>query len=834
MVNLDRTQTTGGSAEAMKNFQLSASITDKREDKYGAELAQYIESTITGATSYFFTRNNRFAINRSWASGTVDVQAMFQDLLDMNGKINYLNLDWKSIMMVNTIISRLVGRWMQRNERIVVTATDPLSVSEKIEQYQEAEFILEHREKLMQLQEASGMPLVGKDQFIPEDKDDLELWSLSGQKMPYEIGYEKGTNDILAANGWFDVIKEKVLHNSATEGLIGAEVWMDNEGVIHVEWINPANLFYSYSEFPDFRDTTWRGYLKALKISDLRKQYGTQFGGKLTEEQIWKIAAMSKEFQNYDKLRWIGEWNNALIRPYDEWNVDVMVFYVKSLDKNGHTITTTKQHKSTIIRKGRSEKLEENQEYVEDKDWNIYKGVWVRSTQQILEWGVQKNMIRPQDPTSKGDCEFPLSLYMYQNYGMRNIGIPEKIEDPVKQMILTRLKIQQVVAKMIPVGAAINVDAMQELDLGLASGTTSPIEAQKIWEQTGKLYYRGRDAEGNPIPVPFTEMANSGFITQMQGLIQTYQFHYQVLKDELGEDPNLMNQASMPRVAASNIQVSVAESDFATSYIYDAYRYLMADVAKKVCCLLKPSVEYGAKVYNELVKEEDMRGRVFGSRVEMLPSGIELQRFEAMLNGLIQANPDIVTVLDPFKLMRIAKEDVKLAERLMYRAQKKMIQDRMEQAQHQSEMNAKVQVQSMQAKAESDAKLKQLEGNIDIQKVQLQSTETSKNTVLSGIMSMFQEQQKTGVAMPAEMKALANIVLQNVALPALVQNQEQQQAIAQKMQQEAMMEQQMQEQAAMQQQQEQGGMPMEQEQPMPQEAEMMQEAQPQELQLQEY
>ena len=108
-------------------------------------------------------------------------------------------------------------------------------------------------------------------------------------------------------------------------------------------------------------------------------------------------------------------------------------------------------------------------------------------------------------------------------------------------MILLRLKMEQLIAKMTPAGAAINVDAMQELELGL-SKTTTPIEAQKIWQQTGMLYYRGRDAEGNPIPVPITELANSGFASQMQALMAQYQFNMNVLKDELGEDPNLMSQ----------------------------------------------------------------------------------------------------------------------------------------------------------------------------------------------------------------------------------------------------------------------------------------------------
>ena len=88
---------------------------------------------------------------------------------------------------------------------------------------------------------------------------------------------------------------------------------------------------------------------------------------------------------------------------------------------------------------------------------------------------------------------------------------------------------------------------------------------------------------------------------------QLYQFHYQVLKDELGEDPNLMNQAAQPRVAASNIEASRVLANNATEYMYDAYIYVMEETCKKVSCLLNKSVTYGSKKYRDILKEEDVK-----------------------------------------------------------------------------------------------------------------------------------------------------------------------------------------------------------------------------------
>ena len=766
------------SGQSLKDFQLTTDVPSKSDFEYGKRVAQNIYSTIYGNQTYFWLRNNRFRKNRQIANGKIDM-SVFLDRLEMNSKANYVNINWKSIIIGNTIVARLVGAWMSRKEKITVTAVDETSAKKKKEIIDEAEFIYQNKEVLAQLQQESGIPIIPEDQFIAEDKDDLDIWTTEFNHLPEEILYSLGCNNVFAANGWDDVLKQRILHDSAEVGLVCTYTWMDELGEVHVQWIRPENAIYSYSDFPDFRDTTYRGHIVSMKISELRARYGKANGGILTEEEIFRISQSSKEYQLTDKLKWMQEWNVAWLRPYDEWNIDLMNFEIRTLDSDGYTVTKTKKNGSTIIRKGKTEKLDDNQEYVEEKKWNIYKGVYCPVLQMMIEWGVKKNMIRPQDPKEIGNAEFSYSFYMYDPYDMRNVAVPEKIEEPIEQMILARLKIQQMVAKMVPAGASIDVDALQELDLGLGD-SVKPLEVQKIWEQTGKLYYRGRDAEGNRIPVPITELANTGFAPQLQALIQLYQFHYQVLKDELGEDPNLMNQAAQPRVAASNIEASRVLANNATEYMYDAYIYVMEESCKKIACLLNKSVTYGAKRYRDLLKQEDVKDRNFVATVRMLPTELEIANLQAMMNNAIASNPQLIIYLDPFKAMRIAKENVPLAELYFRQAQKRYIKTEQEKAQANSEQNAEIQQASMQAKAQGDAVL-------------LEKTNfgKEKQIVLQGMFDLA----KANIPVPVELQQLISDMLQNVEVPIAVQNQQRQQALEQQAQQEQQqMEQQMEQQ----------------------------------------
>ena len=264
-------------------------------------------------------------------------------------------------------------------------------------------------------------------------------------------------------------------------------------------------------------------------------------------------------------------------------------------------------------------------------------------------------------------------------------------------------------------------------------------------------------------------MANSGFAPQLNALIQLYQFHYQVLKDELGEDPNLMNQAAQPRVAASNIAASQQLANNATEYMYDAYIYVMEETCKKIACLLNKSVTYGAKKYRDILKEEDVKDRNFVATVKMMPQAQEIANLQIMMNNAMASNPQLVMYLDPFKVMRIAKENVDLGELYFRQAQKRYIKTEQENAQNNSQQNAEAQQASIQAKMQADTILDSK-----------RALAREKEIILQGVFDLA----KANIPVPAELQQLVADTLQNVNVPIEVQNEEQQQALAQQEQQQ--------------------------------------------------
>jgi hypothetical protein len=790
-----------GSGDALKSFQLiNETIKNKSSKEYGLAISKYIAGTCQFNTGgYYYARNARFIKNRNYANGRIDIEAMFRDRFQFNAKQNYIALNFNALQIVNRIVSGLVGRWMKRNEKIVVQAIDDLSQTQKREQYEEVEFIIDNREMLAKLEQESGVQMIPKT-GLPADQEELLLWKHQFLQLPEEILTEMGCNDVLLSNGWFDVMKEKMLHDSAEVFFVGTYTYMDDNGIIHVKIVKPENAIYSDDALNnnDLRDTSWRGEAPSLKISEVRRQYGKEFNPNnpfaLTEAEIFeKVVPMAKEW-NYQTnlMTWTDGFVNAYMRPYDEWNVRSIQFELKTVDSEPYTITKTKTTNTTYVEKGlpktksgkQRDKPLDNQNIIGDTNWNIYRGVYLPDCNVLLQWGLKDNMVRPQDPKEVGNAEFSYSFIMPQNYLMRNLAIPEKIEAAVDGMILACLKIQQDIATSIPPGWVIDESALQQIDYGLGDAGNKDVDHQRLFFQTGKLFYKGLDAEGQRVPVPIQEIANSGFANHVAAFIQTYQFWLQTLKDELGEDPNLMSQALQPRVAAGNVQTSQETANEATDQYYRAYADCMKMTARKISCLLKDSVQYGSKAYRHLLKQDDVRDRVFTADIKFLPTDFEIQKFEATVQQALAAQPDLVLFIDPMQLTRVAKEDIKLAESIFRNGQRKSIQHQQQMQADNLDRTIKGQQDSAVIAEEEKRKTMQEEMEIEKQKSKITALANNQSAVLNMFSSIMKPQGEMGTIppIPNELKPLWQAVQENIMVGAVAASEEQKAEIIQRMQ----------------------------------------------------
>jgi hypothetical protein len=738
----------------------------KRDVKEGLKISKFLQKAYNAG--YFSTRNKKFEKNRKFARGKQPM-AEFLDLLNVDGKEAFVNLDMKAPAIAPKFMQVIIGGFMKRDEKVRASAIDPVSVNRKKYDRDEAEFRMNFGDEVRQIEQQTGTKLMAEGQFTPGDYDELELYFGLEYQLPEEILFEKGCDFVFYENGW-PVIKRKLLEDIAETGLGATKVSVNSNGKIAVRRVVPENSFYGFSQYDDFRDVSFIGEIVSMKLIDIRNAYPS-----LDEEKIFQLAKQAKQYNQ--TIKWDDRFRYSLDRPYDDWTIDVLDYEIKTIDTMMYQAKTNKFGNLTSVERKTKmpEVLGDNKEMISKDMFVIYRGVYVINTDEMLEWGVAKNMIKPSTTKEMADAFFSYSVYMHENLDLENMAIPERMETSIRQMTLAHLKIQQLIAKLRPSGLIIDIDSLSDINIGQAKALT-PLELQAVYDQTGNIYYKRRTEDGDQMNgLPIQEAPNSGSVSQIQQLIMVYNHYLDRLRDEIGVNEYREGSGVNPKLGLGVQQAQIQASNNATDFIYDAYLSLYQQTAFKISLLLYDSVIYGGKQYSEYLNPEKVSGKTFDVKIEVMPDEKERQFLEGMIQTALSAG--MIEFEDAFKVRGI--KNTKLAEMYLTKAKSNKQKQEMEKARQNSEMNAQSQQQSIQAKAQADAQLQELEGQ---SKIAVVSAEMSMKQELSSqefVQNALMKSFETGKPLTPEIQAIVDNYFAKKAQEEQAQQQAMQQQMAQ-------------------------------------------------------
>jgi len=751
------------------NFHLGT-IKSKRDEKEGLKVSKYLERAFN--SGYFSKRNKKFDKNRKFARGRQPM-AEFLDLLNVDGKEAFVNLDMKAPAIAPKFIQVMIGGFMKREEKVRVSAIDPISTDKKKYEREEAEFRMNFGDEIKGIEEQAGLKLIPDNAYTPEDYEELDLFFGGQYQLPEEIMFEKGITAVLDTSGW-DVVKRKLLEDMIEVGLACTKVTSSRDGKITVRRVIPENLIYSYSDYDDFRDMSFIGEVISMKISDLREMYPN-----IEEEKFFKISQKSKNYTS--SVKWEEKFRYNVDRPYDDFTVDVLDFEIRTVDSMIYQARINKFGNLIVEKKDKEpQKVGDNKEIIRKTMKVNYRGVYVMNSDIMLEWGVAKNMIKPSIAKELSDVFFSYSLYMHENLDLENMAIPERMETSIRQMTLAHLKIQQLVAKLRPSGLIIDIDALSDISLGQGKNVT-PMEIQQIYDQTGNIYYRRKTEDGDNVNgVPISEAPNSGSIGQIQELITVYNHYLTRLRDEIGVNEYREGASVNPKLGLGVQRSQVEASNNATDFIYDGYLNLYKQTSFKSALLLYDSVLYGGRQYRDYISDKEVKDKQFDVIVEVMPDEAEKQFLNSMIQTAISANA--IDFEDAFKVKNI--KNYKLAEMYLSKAKRKKMRDDMQKAQQNSEMNAQSQQQSIMAKAQADAQTQQVEAQ---SKIAITDAESKMKSDLSrqdfiqlALMKSFELDRE----LPDEIQSIVDQYFQEKEEQKQMAMQQQQEQMMQQMQQQ--------------------------------------------------
>jgi hypothetical protein len=698
---------------------------EKASLEYGNSVAQAIEGEWFGSTrkanNRFISNLNNFHSLRLYARGEQPIQK-YKDELSINGDLSYLNLDWKPVPVIAKFVDIVVNGISNKNYEIKAFAQDPESLKKKSDYVEAILTDMQTKDYLSEVKSTFGVDLfnVEDPDELPRDKEELSLYMQLNYKQHAEIAEEEVINNLLDKNK-YTLTSRRLNYDLVTLGIAATKTSFNKaEGVV-VDYVDPANLVYSYTEDPNFEDVYYVGEVKDVSFSDLRKQFPS-----LTIEDL-------KEIEKYP-----GNKNhNYSGSTYSDETVTLMYFEYKTYTDQVFKIKTTAQGLEKAIEKTDEFSPPENDTFkkVSRSIEVIYSGVKVLGTNKLIKWELAENITRPYADTTKAIMNY--SICAPRIYKGKIESLVSRITGFADMIQLTHLKLQQVMSRIVPDGVFLDMDGLAEVDLG--NGTNyNPAEALNMYFQTGSVVGRSltQDGELNRGKVPVQELSSSSGQGKISSLINTYQYYLQMIRDVTGL--NEARDGSNPdKNALVGLQkLAAAQSNVATRHILQASLYLTLRTCENISLrvadmlafpLTKASLESSVSIYNSKVLEEmaTLNLHDFGIYLELEPEEEDKAKLEQNIQVALQSGQ--IFLEDAIDIRNIS--NLKLANQMLkFRRLKKQEDDQAAQQaniQAQGQANAQAsqaaamaEVQKQQALAETKIQIEQAKSQFEIQKMQ--------------------------------------------------------------------------------------------------------------------
>ena len=702
---------------------------EKATYEYGLKVARAIEGewfrSSQGAGPRYMANYNNFHNLRLYARAEQPVQK-YKDELAINGDLSYLNLDWKPVPIIPKFVDIVVNGMSQRSYEVKAMAQDPTSLRKRTQYAQRIMMDIEAKKFNEMVMQQFGIDLSESTaKNTPETLEDIPAHMQMDYKQSIEVAEEELISQVLDKNK-YHLIRKRLNYDLTVLGISCVKTsWNPAEGIV-IDYVDPANIVYSYTNDPNFEEVYYVGEVKNVPIVELKKQFPS-----LTPDQV-------KKLQNYNgNTGYSSNFNGR----YDQGTVQVLYFEWKSyIDQVFKIKTTSTGLEKTIEKEDTFLEVEETDNFKKASRSieTLYSGAKVLGMEEMLDWRMAENMTRPYADTTKVNLSYSITApRMYQG---RIESLVSRVTGFADMIQLTHLKLQQVMSRMVPDGVYLDMDGLAEVDLG--NGTNyNPAEALNMYFQTGSVIGRSltQDGEINRGRIPVQELQSSSGGAKISSLIQTYNYYLQMIRDVTG-----LNEARDGSVPDKNSLVGIqklaaANSNTATRHILQSSLYLTLKTCENISLRVSDSLMFpltrmslinSISNFNTNTLDELTNVNIhdFGIFIELEPDDEEKAKLEQ--NIQVALSTQSIDLEDAIDIRNV--NNLKLANTLLKkRRQEKQAKDqelKLQQIQAQAQAQAETaektilaELQKQEALTSSKVQVEQAKSQFEIQRMQTEA-----------------------------------------------------------------------------------------------------------------
>ena len=708
-----------------------ADYSAKQDKSYGLQYAKAIYEQwgqSSDTHSLYGRRNKIFTRSRDYANGTQDT-TIYKQLLNSlgpeKGDGSLLNLDYTPVPILPKFVKIVMNKILSRDPYPNLESIDPISSSEKNKKKDRIKMQVQARKELQALKEQSGVVLDMDPDEIPETMEEAEMFMDTNIKTDAEVAAQVATNMTLSWANFNDTTFRRAVKDLVALGMAVVKRSNDPNKGIELEYVDPVHFVHSYTEDPNFGDIVYAGHIKRIPIQELKRLAGDQ----LTEEEYKEIANKVKDKYNNDSTRFnSSHYDDRFMRTiygYDEYMVEVLDFEFISIDTMHFEEKESRFGNIGFYFKGMKHKAKNNGVF--DRKPHkmdvgcVYSGSFVIGTESVFGYGKSTNVPKNLHDLSRATLSY--SVVATNIRRMMPKSLVESCTGFADMLQLTHLKIQQAIAKAKPDGLIIDIEGLENVQLG-KGGELEPLEIHDIYEQTGVFYYRSKNPEGGLQNPPVREIGNQ--IRNIQELVALYNHYLQLIRDTSGINESMDGTTPKGEMLVGVQQNAIAQGNNA---LYDIthssmllYKRVCSDVVK--CLQIVPAESVLYRIYENAIGETNMGVLNSFRNLSMYNFGVKVvKEMEDKDREFLEQNIQMAIQqgqidLEDAMAVRSLK-DVNQAERLLIIRRKKRMQEQQQMAAQNSQMQAQQAQQAAMAASQAKQQELQMESQLKQQEIQL-------------------------------------------------------------------------------------------------------------------
>jgi hypothetical protein len=678
---------------------------EKATDAFGLQVGQAIQYEWfkkDGSGCRFYDQWRQFHNLRLYARGEQSVRK-YKDELAVDGDLSYLNLDWTPVPILPKFVDIVVNGMSNRLFSAKAQAQDAMSQAKKNKYQDMIEGQMLSKDILGIIKQESGVdPFIMPEEELPKNDEELALYMNLNYKPAIEIAEEEAIDTIFEENNYYD-LRKRVDYDLTVIGIgVTRHEFLPGAGV-ELSYVDPANVVYSYTEDPHFKDCFYWGEVKTIPLTELMK-----IDQSLTKDDLKKISEYSQSWYDYHNVSEFYDndifYKDTCTLLYFNYKTTKKFVYKKKILEGGGSKVIEKDDQfnppAEMMEEGNFEKISKTIDV-----W--YEGIMVMGTNIMLKWELAENMVRPKSSSQHAMPNYvAVAPRMYK-------GV---IESLVRRMIpfadliqVTHLKLQQVIAKVVPDGVFIDADGLNEVDLGTGAAY-NPEDALRLYFQTGSVIGRSytQDGEFNNARIPIQQLTSNSGAAKTQMLISNYNHYLNQIRNVTGLNEARDGSTPDPNALVGVQKLAALNSNTATRHILDGSLYLYKTLAEAVSCRVADILEYadfkedfankiGKYNVSILNQVSELYIYDFGIFIEVSPD--EEQKAQLEANIQVALSKGDINLEDAIDIREI--KNIKLANQLL-KVKRVAKQDREEQMQMQQQaMQNQMQLQSQQMAAQT-------------------------------------------------------------------------------------------------------------------------------------